>query len=83
VGSLCRLGTRDEHTHAEIVYDLFHIAHKITDAVIKTITSYLDGIVNHFKHRLTNAASEAFNTKPRSTSSNGGRTGSIISSISG
>jgi transposase len=33
------------------------------DTVVKTITSYLDGIVNYFKHRLTNAASEAFNTK--------------------
>jgi transposase len=31
--------------------------------VVKTITSYFDGIVNYFKHRLTNAASEAFNTK--------------------
>ncbi len=33
------------------------------EPVVKTITSYLDGIVNYFKHRLTNAASEAFNTK--------------------
>jgi transposase len=33
------------------------------DAVVKTITSYLDGILNYFRYRLTNAASEAFNTK--------------------
>jgi transposase len=33
------------------------------DAVVKTITAYLDGIVNYFRYRLTNAASEAFNTK--------------------
>jgi transposase len=33
------------------------------DAVVKTITSYLDGILNYFKYRLTNTASEAFNTK--------------------
>jgi transposase len=33
------------------------------DAVVKTITSYFDGILNYFRYRLTNAASEAFNTK--------------------
>jgi transposase len=33
------------------------------DVVVKTITAYLDGIVNYFRYRLTNAASEAFNTK--------------------
>jgi transposase len=33
------------------------------DAVVKTITSYIDGILNYFRYRLTNAASEAFNTK--------------------
>ena len=33
------------------------------DAVVKTITSYFYGIVNYFKYRLTNAASEAFNNK--------------------
>jgi len=33
------------------------------DAVVKTIKSYLYGIVNYFKYQLTNAASEAFNTK--------------------
>jgi transposase len=52
------------------------------DTVVKTITAYLDGIVNYFKHRLTNAASEAFNTKPRSPSSNGERMASTISTIS-
>jgi transposase len=33
------------------------------DTVVKTIRSYLDGILNYFRYRLTNAASEAFNTK--------------------
>ena len=33
------------------------------DTVVKTIKSYLYEIVNYFKHRLTNAASEAFNNK--------------------
>jgi len=33
------------------------------DAVIKTLKNYLYGILNYFKHRLTNAASEAFNNK--------------------
>jgi transposase len=33
------------------------------DAVVKTIKSYFYGIVNYFKYRLTNAASEAFNNK--------------------
>jgi transposase len=33
------------------------------EPVVKTIRSYLDGIVNYFRYRLTNAASEAFNTK--------------------
>lgn len=33
------------------------------EAVVKTIRSYLYGVANYFKHRLTNAASEAFNTK--------------------
>jgi len=32
-------------------------------AVVKTIRSYFYGIMNYFKHRLTNAASEAFNNK--------------------
>ena len=30
---------------------------------LKTIYKYLYGILNYFKHRLTNAASEAFNNK--------------------
>jgi len=33
------------------------------DTVVKTIRSYLYGIANYFKYRLTNAASEAFNNK--------------------
>jgi transposase len=33
------------------------------DAVVTTIKSYLYGIVNYFKYRLINAASEAFNNK--------------------
>jgi transposase len=33
------------------------------EAVVKTIKSYGYGIANYFKYRLTNAASEAFNTK--------------------
>jgi hypothetical protein len=33
------------------------------NAVVKTITSYLDGILDYIKYRLTNAASEALNTK--------------------
>jgi len=33
------------------------------DTVVKTIKSYLYGISNFFKYRLTNAASEAFNNK--------------------
>ena len=33
------------------------------DTVVKTIKSYLYGIANYFKYRLTNAASEAFNNK--------------------
>ena len=33
------------------------------ETVVKTIRSYFYEIVNYFKHRLTNAASEAFNTK--------------------
>lgn len=33
------------------------------ESVVKTIKSYTYGIVNYFKHRLTNAASEGFNTK--------------------
>jgi transposase len=33
------------------------------DTVVKTIKSYLYGISNYFKYRLTNAASEAFNNK--------------------
>jgi transposase len=33
------------------------------ETVVNTIRSYFYGIVNYFKHRLTNAASEAFNTK--------------------
>lgn len=32
-------------------------------AVVKTLRSYFYGVVNYFRHRLTNAASEAFNTK--------------------
>lgn len=32
-------------------------------AVVNTIKSYFYEIVNYFKHRLTNAASEAFNNK--------------------
>ena len=32
-------------------------------AVVKTIRSYFYGVVNYFKYRLTNAASEAFNNK--------------------
>ena len=31
--------------------------------VISTIKTYLYGIVNYFTHRVTNAASEGFNTK--------------------
>jgi transposase len=27
--------------------------------VVKTITAYIDGILNYFRYRLTNAASEA------------------------
>ncbi len=52
------------------------------DAVVKTITTYLDGIVNYFRYRLTNAASEAFNTKQRSTSSSEELTDSSIWNIS-
>lgn len=33
------------------------------EGVLKTISKYLYGILNYFKHRLTNAASEAFNNK--------------------
>ncbi|HUV80119.1 MAG TPA: transposase [Candidatus Bathyarchaeia archaeon] len=33
------------------------------DTVVKIIRSYLYGIANYFKYRLTNAASEAFNNK--------------------
>jgi transposase len=33
------------------------------ETVVKTIKSYFYGIKNYFKYRLTNAASEAFNTK--------------------
>ena len=33
------------------------------EPVVKTIKSYLYGITNYFKYRLTNAASEAFNNK--------------------
>ena len=33
------------------------------DTVVKTIRSYLYGISNYFKYRLTNTASEAFNNK--------------------
>lgn len=33
------------------------------ESVVKTIKNYTYGIVNYFKHRLTNAASEGFNTK--------------------
>ena len=33
------------------------------NVVVKTITSYLDGILHYFRYRLTNTASEAFNTK--------------------
>lgn len=33
------------------------------ETVVETIKSYFYGIVNYFKHRLTNAASEAFNNK--------------------
>jgi transposase len=50
--------------------------------VVKTITTYLDGIVNYFRYRLTNAASEAFNTKQRSTSSSEELTDSSIWNIS-
>lgn len=32
-------------------------------SVIETIKNYLYGIVNYFKYKLTNAASEGFNTK--------------------
>jgi transposase len=32
-------------------------------AVLKTIQHYLYGILNYFKHKITNAASEAFNNK--------------------
>jgi transposase len=52
------------------------------DAVVKTITTYLDGIVNYFRYRLTNAASEAFNTNQRSTSSSEELTDSTIWNIS-
>jgi transposase len=33
------------------------------ESVVNTIKSYFYGIVNYFKYKLTNAASEAFNTK--------------------
>lgn len=33
------------------------------ETVVETIKSYFYGVVNYFKHRLTNAASEAFNNK--------------------
>jgi transposase len=33
------------------------------DAVIQTMMNYMYGIVNYFKHHLTNAASEGFNNK--------------------
>lgn len=33
------------------------------EKAVKTIQSYLYGVLNYFKHRLTNAASEAFNNK--------------------
>jgi transposase len=47
-----------DHTHAAIVYDLFHVAQRITDAVVKTITAYLYGIVNNFTYRLTDQCRE-------------------------
>ena len=33
------------------------------EAVVKTIKAYSHGIANYFKYRLSNAASEGFNTK--------------------
>lgn len=52
-------GTWVEKEYEREVRDLPILNRKVTS----TIKNYLYGIVNYFKHGLTNAASEAFNNK--------------------
>jgi len=57
----------DEDTALERLYDWFdnviEAGLQQFEEVAKTILSYFYGVVNYFKHRLTNAASEGFNNK--------------------